>query len=165
MSQWLVIRCRLVLENCSGSSDSFSNPESTNPEFNLRKWVLSFSFTEQRMIINKVTTFQKLEDSGFVILSDEFVKLSLLTYFSLHEGRLFDIDDWWGDVELGNLIANGQVRKVWHASVSIKHFIWNGIRDPIATELLHHSVIITIKDLWSPEVRDWHSWLLLLLIN
>ena len=74
MSQWLVIRYRLVLENCSGLSDSFSNPESTNPEFNLRKWVLSFSFTVQRMIINKVTTFQKLEDSGFVMLSNELVK-------------------------------------------------------------------------------------------
>ena len=30
---------------------------------------------------------------GLDIRSDEFVKLSLLTYFSLHEGRLFDIDD------------------------------------------------------------------------
>ena len=82
MSQWLVIRYRLVLENCSGLSDSFSNPESTNPEFNLRKWVLSFSFTVQRMIINKVTTFQKLEDSGFVMLSNELVKC-LFFYFYL----------------------------------------------------------------------------------
>ena len=44
MSQWLVIRYRLVLENFSGSSDSFSNPESTTTESNLRKWVLSFAF-------------------------------------------------------------------------------------------------------------------------